>query len=180
MHAKHTKHLAAAVLCGLLTTGLAACGGDTDADTTKKVSDSTTASTNAEALSVEDSWVKAADSGMTAAFGTLSNSGDEDITVVSASADTNKMTELHETVENADGSMAMQPKDGGFVIPAGGTHELTPGGDHIMLMELTGPLEAGTMVDITLTLDDGSTKQIEAPVKPFDGADENYQNGGTH
>ncbi|NHA01099.1 copper chaperone PCu(A)C [Nocardioides sp. W3-2-3] len=27
---------------------------------------------------------------------------------------------MHETVENADGSMAMRPKEGGFVVPAGG------------------------------------------------------------
>lgn len=166
--------LSAVLLCGLLAPVLAACGNDDPPDATSP-SPSASATTQAAALSVTDPWVKAAGSGMTAAFGTLSNSSDQDIDVVSASTPVNAMTELHETVENADGSMAMRPKKGGFVVPAGGKVSLVPGGDHIMMMDLKGPVAAGTTVTITLTLGDGSTTEVEATVKPFEGADEKYQ-----
>ena len=36
-----------------------------------------------ETVTIEDAWVKSADEGMSAAFGTLLNSGDDDVTVVS-------------------------------------------------------------------------------------------------
>ena len=34
-------------------------------------------------------------------------------------------------------------------VPAGGSHELTAGGDHVMLMGLTAPLEAGFDMHLT-------------------------------
>lgn len=169
-----TTTLSAVLLCGLLAPALAACGSD-DASPPRAVESTTTTQTQAQALRVTDPWVKAAGGGMTAAFGVLSNSSGQDIDVVSASTPVNAMTELHETVENADGSMAMRPKEGGFVVPAGGKVTLAPGGDHIMMMELKGPVAAGTTVTITLTLGDGSTTEVEATVKPFDGGEEKYQ-----
>ncbi|CAM3361849.1 copper chaperone PCu(A)C [Nocardioides dubius] len=171
--------LTAALVLGLATT-LAGCGDDesTDAGNGSPSSSATTTSTDeAGSLRVTDPWVKAADSGMTAAFGVLTNTGDEPVVVTAASTTVNAMTELHETIQNDDGSMAMQPKEGGFTVPAGGTLELAPGGNHIMLMELTQKLEPGTDVEITLTLGDGSTAVVQATVKAFDGADEKYQEG---
>lgn len=43
-------------------------------------------------------------------------------------------------VTEPGGSSTMRPKDGGFVIPADGSHALVPGGDHIVLMDLEQPL----------------------------------------
>lgn len=173
------KHLTAAVLAAALVPALAACGSGSD-DARDQAPTSGNSPAAKAALTVTDPWVKAAPSGMTAAFGTLVNEGSSDVTVVAATTSVNDTTELHETVENEDGSMAMRPKEGGFVIPAGGSLALEPGGDHLMLMGLTEPVEAGTTVTITLTLDDGTTTDVEATVKAFDGADEKYQNGGEH
>ena len=44
----------------------------------------------------------------------------------------------------------MQPKPGGFIVPAGGELVLQPGADHVMLMALTAPLESGTSATVTL------------------------------
>lgn len=170
-----------------LSTVLGACGSEGSDDATS-ASDSSSApttpesaaaaaATEAESLTMTDPWVKSAEEGMTAAFGTLVNSGDSDVTVVSAETDITDMMELHETVQNDDGAMAMQEKDGGFVVPAGGEHELAPGGDHLMIMELLRPVEPGEAVTVTLTFDDGSTTDVEATVKAFTGADEEYQDG---
>ena len=168
---------AALAASALLTTTLAACGDDPSAPDSSSAAQDDTSASEASLVSIEDPWVKAADSGMTAAFGTLKNSGDQDVVVTAVSSDITSMMELHETVENADGSMAMQPKDGGFVVAAGGEHELAPGGDHLMIMDLSRPIEPGESVTFTLTMEDGSTTDFTAVVKSFTGADEEYQGG---
>lgn len=127
----------------------------------------------ADAVTVADAWVKAADDGMTAAFGRLTNSGAHDARIVSATTAAAAMVELHEVVSDG-GAMTMRPKDGGFVIPAGGAIDLIPGGDHLMLMEITGALEPGSDVEIAATFEDGSTLPITAQVRDFPGADEHY------
>lgn len=129
-------------------------------------------------LTVSDPWVKATEESMTGAFATFANAGDSDLVITGAATSVAGMVELHETVQNADGSMAMQPRAGGFVVPAGGSLTLAPGAEHIMLMGLDTALESGTTVTIELTLDDGSTTSFDATVKAFDGADEQYQREG--
>lgn len=130
-----------------------------------------------DSVSIADAWVKSADEGMSAAFGVLSNDGDADVTIVSASTEASPMVELHETVANDAGEMVMQPKEGGFVVPAGGTLTLEPGANHIMLMGLARPIVAGDEVSFTLTFADGSTYTFTAPAKDFTGANENYVGG---
>ncbi|SIT69332.1 copper chaperone PCu(A)C [Microbacterium sp. RU33B] len=140
-------------------------------------SSSTTAEdvTASESVSISDGWVKSADEGMSAAFGELTNDSDRDITVVSATTEASSMLELHETVENDSGEMVMRQIDGGFVIPAGGSLALEPGGNHIMLMDLTAPLKAGEEVTFVLTFSDESTYEFTAPVKDYSGANETYE-----
>ena len=89
--------------------GTAACGGEKSEAAAKP--------TPVGGLTVKDPWVKAADKGMTAAFGTLVNSGTTDVTVVSAASAVSPM-ELHEMAMQ-DGKMVMRPKEGGLVIKAG-------------------------------------------------------------
>ena len=136
---------------------------------------STDATTEADGVTITDAWVRSAETGMSAAFGELSNTGSEDVTVVSATTEASSMIQLHETVENDSGEMVMREKDGGFVIPAGGTFMLEPGGNHIMLMDLTAPLVAGDDVTFTLTFADDSTLEFTAPVKDYSGANETYE-----
>jgi copper(I)-binding protein len=128
-------------------------------------------------FSSSDVWVKAADEGMTAGFGELTNTGDTDLTVVSATSPATSSMQLHETVQNENGQMVMREVEGGFVIPAHGSLALAPGGNHLMFMDVTAPLRAGDDTTITLTFSDASTVDITAPVKEFAGANENYDGG---
>jgi copper(I)-binding protein len=145
--------------------------------TTADAADDAAAAPAGQAVTLTDGWVKAADSGMSAAFGGLTNAGAQDVTVVSATTEASSMLELHETVENETGELIMREIDGGFVIPAGQTLTLEPGGSHIMLMDLAHPLEAGEEVTFTLTFSDDSTFEFTAPVKDYSGANENYEGG---
>lgn len=152
-----------AVAAALAVTSLSACGGEKS---------EAAAPAPAAALTVKDPWVKAADSGMTAAFGTLINNTGTDVTVVSVASPASPM-ELHEMAME-DGKMVMRPKEGGFTIKAGGTHELSPGGDHLMLMKPSAPIKPGDELQFTLTLADGGTVSFSAVAKPFAGAGESY------
>lgn len=139
---------------------------------TGSTTESSTAAGAASTITVTDAWVKAADSGMSAAFGTFTNSGSSDVTLVSVTTPASNVVQLHETVNGT-----MREKAGGFVIPAGGTFALAPGANHIMLMDIAAPLKAGDTVSFTLNFSDGTTSTITAPVKDFTGANESYSSG---
>lgn len=128
---------------------------------------------SASKLVATDTWAKAAPSAMSAAFGVLTNPTAKAIKVIGASSPYSPALQLHEVVSQ-DGAMVMQEKTGGFVIPAGGTLELKPGGNHIMFMSLTKPIKAGTMVPVTLIMSDGSRMTFRALAKVFTGANETY------
>ncbi|MCX6406236.1 MAG: copper chaperone PCu(A)C [Propionibacteriales bacterium] len=165
------KRLTTLLLLAATTVGLTACGSSSDADP----------ATEASTVSVQDPWVKAADSGMTAAFGTFRNAADHDVTIVSATTDgVAGRVELHEMATDEDGQMVMRQKKGGIVVPAGKTHTLEPGGDHIMLMDLTRPVEPGQDVRVTVRFSDDSTMSFTAPARSFAGAEEDYEGGTDH
>lgn len=145
--------------------GIAGCGAnDEDADS----------ATQASAVTIHDPWVKAANSGMTAAFATLRNSADTKATVVSATCTASPRVELHETATGTDGQMTMRPKEGGFTLPAKGSHTLEPGADHIMMMKIAKPIKPGDTVPVTLTFADRSTKTFTVSARTFTGAKEDY------
>ncbi len=119
----------------------------------------------ADNLTVDQPFVRAVPPGMknSAAFMQIQNSGKEDRALVSATSPAAKVVELHtHTMEN--GMMKMRRVEQ-IEVPAGKTVELKPGGLHVMLIDLTGPLAEGRSVDLTLTLDNGDKLEVSAPVK---------------
>lgn len=163
----------------LLTAGLVACGEETDTT----AGDTTAATTDAgSSLVVGDPWVRATagteDTSMTAAFMTIDNTGDEDVTLVGASSEVAGMVEIHEMLM-VDGAMAMQAMDAGLVIEAGRGKVLEPGGYHVMLMGVTTELAPGDEVDLALELSDGSTQELTVPVKEFTEEEGHYHEPGT-
>ncbi|MBN6050443.1 copper chaperone PCu(A)C [Nonomuraea sp. RK-328] len=181
MFSRHVLVLAAALVT------VSACGGQ-QADQARQADAAASASPaqasapaagRAGVLSITDPWVKTTKKGMTAAFGTLVNPTDSDITIVSGSTPLSSRVELHEVVDSG-GKMVMRPKEGGIVVPARGTHELRPGGDHIMLMEVTKEVEPGVRVPFTLTVKGGTPLEFTAVGKDFAGGREDYQPGMKH
>ncbi len=171
------------LVAAVLGTTLAGCGSSSEAGTGAATAAAPAAgptsaaqapaSASAAGLTVTDAWVKAAPSGMTAMFGAVRNTTSAPITIMSGSTPVAGAVELHETVE-VDGAMQMRPKTGGFVVPAGEVVQLAPGGNHVMLMGLTDPIEPGDQVTVTLTLSNGSTLPVAALGKDFAGAKESY------
>jgi periplasmic copper chaperone A len=126
---------------------------------------------------VEDAWVRATtgakDTTMTAAFMSLTNPGNTDIKLTSATSPVAGVVQLHE-MSMQDGKMAMQEKAGGITIPATSHTHLSPGGDHVMLMGLKQPLEPGDEVPLTLRFSDNTTHDLNVPVKSFTEEQEHY------
>lgn len=165
-----TITLAASTAAALLLLGVPGCSaGDSGAAPSPTPTPSATSSSS---FAIEDPWVKAADEGMTAAFGTLVNRGDRDVRVVGATCDVARV-EMH-TMAMQGGTMVMKNEPNGFTVKAGGTHRLEPGGDHLMLIDITKPIRAGDTIACTLTLDDDRTVDFTAVAKPFTGAEEQY------
>ncbi|SDT58943.1 copper chaperone PCu(A)C [Actinoplanes derwentensis] len=165
-------------VAALALTTLAGCGSADDSTASSAapaVSSAAAPAAAAAALTVRDPWVKAADTGMTAAFATLVNNSGADVTIESATSPTSPI-ELH-TMTMKDGAMVMEPKEGGFVIKAGATHELAPGGDHLMLMKPAAAVKPGDELSFTLKLTSGDTVAFTAVAKPFAGAQESYDPG---
>ncbi|SCL44190.1 hypothetical protein GA0070606_0178 [Micromonospora citrea] len=171
------RRTAALLATAALLLGAAGCGSSQDppAGTPGPASSVSADAPATGVLGVRDAWVKAADRGMTAAFGALVNDGDADVTVTGAATDVSPV-ELHEMAVR-DGQPVMRAKQGGLVVRARSTYALEPGGDHLMLMGLTRPVRAGDQVSVTLTFADGRTQTFTAVAKPFTGAQESYAPG---
>jgi periplasmic copper chaperone A len=131
---------------------------------------------SAAKLTMSDGWAKAAKKGMSAAFGMVMNPTAKPIRIIGAFSDASEVLQLHEVVDK-DGSMVMQQKNGGFVIPAGGMLTLKPGGNHVMFMDLTKAIKAGDMVPVTLITSDGGLFKTKVLGKVYNGGNETYMPG---
>ncbi|ROO62293.1 hypothetical protein EDC02_4268 [Micromonospora sp. Llam0] len=169
---KRARRLAALSGFAGVVLALAGCGGDGPSTTAEPTPSDSPAVTQTAGLVIEDPWVKAADEGMTAAFGVLVNDTDADITVTAVETAISPI-ELHEMAMQ-DGAMVMREKGGGITVPAGGSHTLEPGGDHIMLMDIAEAVQPGDEITFTMTFADGGTYEFSAVAKPFAGAEESY------
>ena len=93
--------------------------------------------------------------------------------LVSASSPVAGVAEIHEMSMQGD-VMKMRALPEGLALPAGKPVQLSPGGYHVMLLDLKQPLKNGESVPLTLTVQDADGKQerIEttATVRPLSGA----------
>lgn len=110
---------------------------------------------------------------MTGTFMTITNNGDENLSLVGGSSPVAGIVEIHEVINGV-----MQPMDSGLVIPAGESVKLRMGGYHVMLLELDRQLKAGDEVEVTLRFSDGTEQTITAPVKDIAMDDEVYGAAG--
>ena len=110
-----------------------------------------------------DKMDKMGGAGNGAIYVTLSNSGAQADSLVSASSDVAQTVELHE-VKHDGGVMKMRPVQA-IPVPAKGKTELKPGGYHIMLLGLKQDLKPGEKVPVTLKFERGGEVRVEAVVK---------------
>lgn len=134
----------------------------------------------ADSVTAADAYIRAVPPGQpnSAAFMVLKNGDSVDHALVEAASPAAKVVELHTHVHE-DGMMKMRPVDK-IEIKAGGETALQPGGLHIMLIDLTQPLTPGERVPVTLTFEDGTSKNVEAEVRKLQMQMQGMQHGMGH
>ena len=154
------------VLVAALGLVAASCGGD-------------------DGVSVDDAWAR--NSPMMASAGAvyMNLQAGEDDRLIGAAVDAGiaGKVEIHETAMMEDttgddsmgddstgddeqmGGAMMMREVGEIALPAGTTVNLEPGGYHIMLLDITTPLEIGQKFDVTLTFENADGQVIEVEVR---------------
>lgn len=167
----------AALSTGLLAFGaLTACANQQETAESHDHSHATAAThDHKHSLHTHEMWVKAADQGAhTAIFGNLhSDLKDKDLVIEKVTTDVAEAAEIHEVVNGK-----MQPVAGGLTLGAGQELDLEPGGHHLMLLNLKQQLRAGDTVKFTLHLKGGEEIALEAVVRDYSGANEEYDHSG--
>lgn len=153
------------------TTAASASETSTDA-----ANDSSADTASESGLVASEVYVKASgDRNMTGVFGTIENTTEETVTLVSGTSESGTV-ELHEVVDK-DGTMTMQQKEGGFVIEPGAKFVLKPGSDHVMLMNIPKPIAVGDKASVELTTDSGQTVTLTGEAREVGSGDEDYHAG---
>lgn len=120
----------------------------------------------AGAVVITDVWSRASPmfTDASAGFMVIKNTGAEDDTLVTATAEITPVVQVHEMKMENDVMKMAELKDG-LAIPAGATVELKPGGYHIMFMGLKALPREGDVFKGTLTFAKGGTVDVQYVVK---------------
>lgn len=161
-------HKTAALALSLLLTGCAQSAAPSSEQGTAQ---------QAEALATSETWAKAAESGMSAAFGILHNTSGTPIALHQISNAQGDEIQIHEMRGNG---MTMAQIEGDLVIEPGKDAVLAPGGNHLMFMDLQQPLVAAQTETLTLEFADGSSTEVDFPIRNFNGAKESYDEHAGH
>jgi len=152
---KLSKYLSALLLCGLVSQ--AALAADTGA------------------LTFEGAWVRALPPGQpnTAAYLTVTNTGTEGVTIVGGTADIAGSVEIHTTRE-VDGYQRMEQLSEVALAP-GQSRSFSPGGMHLMLLELRKMPAPGDRVQLCFTLAAGEAVCTNAEVRKSAGSQQSHE-----
>jgi copper(I)-binding protein len=129
---------------------LSTCGSGEDADT--------------GAIAVSDAWALATVNGQPngAVYFTITSATDDTLERASVPETVADHTEFHEAVITATGATGMREITSGVALDPGTAVTFTPGGMHLMLVDLAEPLVEGRTFDITLAF--ARADQITLPV----------------
>ena len=116
-------------------------------------------------LKIENTWSPAAPpvAKVMAGYMTINNSGQDAVKITAAKSPLFKKVEIHLT-EMKDGMMRMIKQEN-LTIPAKSSVELKPGGLHMMLMGKLKPIKAGSSIPVTISFDNGESRNINLSVK---------------
>src|SRR5665213_2645943 len=116
----------------------------------------------ASPIAVTNAWARATPAGAAAGAAYLTIESPASDRLLAVSAPVAKEASLH-TMTMEGGVMKMRPLDG-IDLPAGQAVMLRPGGMHIMLTGLAGPLKEGQSFPLTLNFAKSGTQKITVTI----------------
>ena len=119
----------------------------------------------AQTIAIKDAWIRTSVQGQQATGAFMKITAKDNERLVAVSTPVAGVAEVHRMMMEGD-VMKMRPVEGGLEVPAGKTVALTPGGYHVMLMDLKAPLIKDSTVPMTLVFknDKGVQSKVELKV----------------
>jgi periplasmic copper chaperone A len=121
----------------------------------------------AQTIEVKDAWVRTSVQGQKATGAFMKITAKDNTKLVSVSTPVAGVAEVHEMKMEGD-VMKMRAVQGGLDLPAGKAVELSPGGYHVMLMDLKAALPKDSTIPMTLVFKDArgveSKLELKVPV----------------
>ncbi len=116
-------------------------------------------------LTIERAWAGESNPAwnIAAAYFEVMNGTEMPFAIVGVTSPAARVVEMHETTMNG-GVMSMRKVERIVLEPRRRTR-LQPGGSHLMLLDVNRELRAGDALDLTLTLHDGTTRNVTARVQ---------------
>jgi len=135
-------------------------------------------------LVITQCWARATPGGakVGGAYMTITNKGSAVDRLTGGSADIAGKVEIHE-MTTVNGVMKMRPLEKGLAIDPGKTVKLAPGGYHVMLEDLKGPLKQGDKVPVTLDFEKAGKVNVTLDVEGVGAqapADGDHMGGQMH
>lgn len=119
-----------------------------------------------DAVTITDAWSRTTPPGTTvgAVYFTATSDGDDALVGAAVDATIAATATLHMTATDGSGGTSMEALDS-LAVPADGELVLEPTGNHVMLVDLAGPLEEGDSFDLTLTLETAGDETVTVEVR---------------
>lgn len=120
-----------------------------------------------KSVTVVEPWARATPPGakVGAAYMELKSTDGTGDKLLSATSPEAGIVEIHNHI--MEGGVARMRRVDAVPVPASGSVALKPGGYHIMLMELKGPLQAGKTIKLELVFETAGKITVDASVRPI-------------
>ena len=112
---------------------------------------------------IDDPWTRATPPGAKVGAGYMKITSTAVDRLIGASSPAAARVELHVTEKKGDVMRMREVKV--YDIPARGSFELSPGGAHLMLVDLKAPLKEGAKVPLTLRFEKAGEVKVELQVR---------------
>ncbi len=126
-------------------------------------------------LHLDNVWARATPPGASTGAGylTIHNHGGDEDRLTGASVEFAERVEIHRSVEE-DGMARMEKLAEGLPVPANGMVSLSPGGYHLMFLELNGQLVKGDTHALTLKFEQAGEQEVTLEVRAHDSDGDNH------
>ena len=118
----------------------------------------------AQNVDVKNAWVRASVQGQKATGAFMQLTASQPTTLVGVASPVAGVAEVHEMKMDGD-VMRMRALPQGLPLPAGQPVALTPGGYHVMLMDLKATLPKDSTIPLTLTFKDATGVESRVELK---------------